>query len=382
MRWLAAVTLAAFLMAGDFKTAPALAGLPFDLTLLLAAATAGLTLWAWLRSRLRLPRALLSLGLLYVLLAVPLLWTQLHGYAADKVGRLFTLTLLATLAPPFLMAVRPTVRRFLHAFLGLGLVLGLVALPGLLTTGRAGQLTAFGTNPISLGRAAGLSLIWTAVLAIEGQIHPLRALAGTALFGVLLLAAGARGPLLAAPAALLLLGLVSYWRDPGRRRGFTALILLLAAALGAGLVVAPAQSSARVLGFLRGEPDTSGAARLTAYRLAWEQVREHPLGLGWGGFARAIDLWGGGAKARQYPHNLLLETALEAGWLPALWLLGLIGAALWRLLRLRRGPEVRAVFALLVFFLLNALVSGDLNDNRTLLALVGVALAPWSDHGQ
>jgi hypothetical protein len=35
----------------------------------------------------------------------------------------------------------------------------------------------------------------------------------------------------------------------------------------------------------------------------------------------------------------------------------------------------RAIFALLVFALLNALVSGDINDNRFLIALAAISLA-------
>jgi F0F1-type ATP synthase membrane subunit a len=77
---------------------------------------------------------------------------------------------------------------------------------------------------------------------------------------------------------------------------------------------------------------------------------------------------------RQYPHNLLAETTLESGWLCGATTLVVLAAALAAGWARARRPGGRVVFAGTVFYLVNALVSGDLNDNRPLFMFVGSAL--------
>ena len=76
---------------------------------------------------------------------------------------------------------------------------------------------------------------------------------------------------------------------------------------------------------------------------------------------------------RQYPHNLMAEVTLESGWAcGAATLLVLVAAAVaaWS----RTGsPGGRLVFAGLLFYAINAMVSGDLNDNRPLFMFLGSA---------
>jgi hypothetical protein len=233
-------------------------------------------------------------------------------------------------------------------------------------------MQAFGAGTISLGRASGL-LFTYAVIVLAGEA-PLPGLS----FGIMALAgiaaafSGSRGPILAALAALALLFGAGRAR-PGR--GLARLAVaggLFLTVLGSSLSLAPRGSLARVEAFFHGQYGASEDYRVNALRDAWNLVPDAPWGIGWGGFATHVDPERG--VGRQYPHNLPAEVTLESGWIcGAVTLLVLLAAVLagWSRTWL---PGGRVVFAGTVFYLVNAMVSGDLNDNRPLFMFVSSAL--------
>jgi O-antigen ligase len=97
------------------------------------------------------------------------------------------------------------------------------------------------------------------------------------------------------------------------------------------------------------------------------------FGVGLGGFPVLAGL----GDTRDYPHDLILELLAETG-LVGLLLFGMVIATAIRnlgpLRALRRDPLRMALLALLVYSFTNALVSGDLVDNRSLLAFAGLCL--------
>jgi O-antigen ligase len=105
------------------------------------------------------------------------------------------------------------------------------------------------------------------------------------------------------------------------------------------------------------------------YDLAWHLGLSHPIGLGWGGYANY-------APANlEYPHDIVLEVFAEAGWLAAASLVLWIGYVWARARRRANDFEGMASLAVLTFMLMNALVSGDINDNRTFFLAIGLAIA-------
>src|SRR5207248_4239521 len=82
-----------------------------------------------------------------------------------------------------------------------------------------------------------------------------------------------------------------------------------------------------------------------------------------------------------WPHNLLLEITLEAGWLTGLYVVVLLLIGLCRAYSRASSPETRAVFALLFFYIVNAMVSYDVNDNKLLFTFIALALAGLSGRG-
>jgi O-antigen ligase len=368
------LALAAFLFAGDLKADPRLAWFPIDLTLLTGALLTGLLTLRWLRGARARSRAGLALIAVWFLSFAPgLAQAADTPYGLQKVATIFSFTLLSALAPLLLVEEDGDLVRIMNALAAFCLLITLGGLLGRSGNGPAGErLQAFGAGTISLGRATGL-LFTYAASALAGET-PLPALT----FGILSLAgitalfSGSRGPILAALSALALLllaGRARGWVRPARLAWAAGLFLV---ALASSLSLAPRGSLARVAAFAQGEVGASETYRINALHDSWSLVGQAPWGIGWGGFATQVDPEKG--LGRQYPHNLLAEVTLEGGWVcgaaTCLVLLAAIAAA-WSRTWL---PGGRLVFTGVLFYLFNALVSGDLNDNRPLFMFVGAAL--------
>jgi hypothetical protein len=365
------LALAAFLFAGDLKGDPRLAWFPVDLTLLAGALLAGVVAVRFLRgARLRSRGGPALLGLWFLSFVPGLFQAAGSQYAFQKIATIFTFTLLSALAPLFLFDDDGDRVRAMNA---LACFCVAITLAGLFGGGQEAQrMQAFGAGTISLGRASGL-LFTYAVIVLAGEA-PLPGLS----FGIMALAgiaaafSGSRGPILAALAALALLFGAGRAR-PGR--GLARLAVaggLFLTVLGSSLSLAPRGSLARVEAFFHGQYGASEDYRVNALRDAWNLVPDAPWGIGWGGFATHVDTERG--VGRQYPHNLPAEVTLESGWIcGAVTLLVLLAAVLagWSRTWL---PGGRVVFAGTVFYLVNAMVSGDLNDNRPLFMFVSSAL--------
>jgi O-antigen ligase len=369
--------LAAFLTAGYFKADPRLAWLPVDLTLLFALWTlAALGVQALRERTLVLPRSTLLLLGLFLLLAPGLLAVGDSAYASDKAVRLFTLTLLAGVAPALLLRTPAELRRFLRALAVLGAVMALDGGVTLLTAPELERLQVFHSDTIALGRAAGSAFVWVSILWLERQLRTLTGVLLLVLLAGVMLASGTRASLLGGALALLV-AFVRFYRGQGR------VVARLVLCIGAAVVVfvaaypfLPRGSLLRVQQSLQGEVDHSGLCRLQAYSQSLTLIAQQPLGIGLGGFAQRIPIKCGRVWLR-YPHNMPIEVALESG-LPAALLLGALGVAAVRTAdraaRQSGRMEARALFALLVFFCVNVMFSGDLNDNKVCLALLGLAL--------
>jgi len=371
-----AIVLTLFLLSGWLKGDPRLAWLPVDLTVLTLAAVVIL-----LCVDFGLYRAKPSLNL-YLILALfistlpALLSTGATHYAGEKVRNFYTLTLFAALAPPLLLRWKEDLGRFLTTLAFVSTLLGIEAALSMLGSHSVSllRINAAGSNTIALGRAVGTVILWLMFCWMSERLRTRYALPLLAFLSVMLVASGSRGPLIATALGLVIL-LVAY--PPSMRR---LKHLALATVVVVGLVILsisflPSMSITRITSFFSGEMGESGGSRMVYWQEGLQKSLENPQGLGWGGFAVHFGVFGG--AVREYPHNMLVEVFLEGGWLAGFCFLGLILFALQRALLYarRRSPAERAIFVLLIFFLFNALASGDLNDNRLFFCFLGLALA-------
>lgn len=105
-------------------------------------------------------------------------------------------------------------------------------------------------------------------------------------------------------------------------------------------------------------------ARMIRYDTALDMFYSSPLiGNGVGSFSIYFE----GVDLRSYPHNLFLEVLSELGLVGLLNILLLISLSVFSVYFSKKKSWNVAnitVISLTIFFLLNAMVSGDINDNR------------------
>lgn len=376
------ILLAVYVFSGSLKSNPLLIWVPGDLTVLLGVVLIVLMIAELLRT------AFISRA---VWVPVCIAATMLLGvgatrtqYGLEKQISFFTITLLAMGAAILFLREDRQRRAFLGALAGIGLVVSaLVVLMPQRTAEWSDVVTLAGTNTISTSQMIVAGATVFAMYAIVGRRSAFRRIVATltaaAMFFVAL-STGSRGPVVAialsVAIALLLAPVFS------RRRARSIIALLLVG--GVGAVIALQQGGeglARVLGFLAGDQDTSTLARTVLWSTAWEHITQLPFGGGWGYFGTIQGLGFNTLNGGQtYPHSVPLEIALEAGWLTGLFFAVLAVASVARVIRRALDPASVMFLVLLIFTLTNAMLSGDINDNRLMwVLLVAAWLIPLKD---
>lgn len=277
------------------------------------------------------------------------------------------------------------VRQLLWTFFGMGVLTTAVGVPFISSSDR---LAVLGANTINVALAALLvPLLGLTFVARHGTLQ--MRLAMIVLIPVALivaLASGSRGPILVL-LAVAMLGVVRYLAHPRsvdwpRTAAVTGAVLATILFVSLASPYLPALSTSRFTLFgdfiqsaLTGTPgntsavDTSSATRVALYDVAATMFEERPiLGFGTAGFEAMSNQFLGHDEA--YPHDALLQFAAE---------FGLVGAALFVSLAVvglaRRLPDLgRPVRITFLYFLLEAMLSGDIFSDRTTWGLLLVLL--------
>lgn len=341
-----------------------LSALPVDLTLVAGAGVlVGVVLCLTTPER-RFPNPALTLSvLLTTALAIGLLRQPLNDYAVAKRLDVLIVLPICLFAGMLLLDSRTSRRLWLALTLVYGPVVIVLALinPSPLADGR---LWPDGGSTIGVGRTCGAALVlaWCLILARR------RRRLAVALFPVLFLGlvlSESRGPIAAALAAMAVMTLCS--AKHARRTA-----LLAASGLAATLLVALALKPERLTSL----SDASASIRFKLWEQTFSLSVVHPLnGIGWGNLYRYQEpderLITG---VVQYPHNVVLEVASEAGLLALAALILFVVLAFRALWVAARHDVVElGMLGLLVFFLMNALASGDIGSNRELWVALGSA---------
>jgi len=121
-------------------------------------------------------------------------------------------------------------------------------------------------------------------------------------------------------------------------------------------------------------------------RIALETALDRPLGLGWGDFGSVVPpgilTVNPGYEDVIYPHNLPLEVVVEGGLVALLGLLLLAVAVTRAAVARATEPTVATSIALLVFAVVNAMFSSDLNGNAMVWVLAAAVLAAGRGTGR
>ena len=320
---------------------------------------------------------------LVALLLVRLPASQDASYANSKVELFLAVCVLSFVVGVLVGYVRSDLLLFIGVSAGLTLA---AAIYDVVLLGNGG-IDSPATNrlalsswfdPIGFARSMGELGLILLFAAARARTTARRVLFVLALLptAVAFLGTGSRGPLLglvvAVPAMLL-------WMFGNKRMAKRVIVTVVIAILGAGVLSSagfiPSQSVDRALSVFTGSELPGETPRSVLWGEATHQIasswQHAAIGIGTGSYA-AIDQYG-----ERYPHNIVLETWAELGVLGVALLVLAIGASLYRLggLTLRGGePGALAglLFALIVYSVVNAMVSGDLAGNKDIWLWMGL----------
>lgn len=376
---LESLAFAGFLCAGNLKADPRISWLPFDLTFVFACFSMILGANRFLRNGLRIPRAVFLMVGLFFFFGYAVFWTKWSPYATEKTIRLFTLTLLAGTLPLFLFDTIEGVSKLFNAVVLIAAVMLVDAGSSFLSNPEFKRLTATGADPIGLGRMTGIAVLWLFMGGYQST-WPRFLAASIALvpFTLVLIASGSRGPLI---GLVLSIVVVLLFFDLGRTMQAGRLLMIAAIAFLSffvGLQFGPGESVQRIEDLTGGGSAVSSEARMILFSTSIEGIARSPLGHGWGGFERtAVHIPYTTNNVYRYPHNFILEALFEGGWLVGVILTFVVCWANIHSAKLAlhcRCIETKGLFAMLFYCTINALVSGDLNDNRFMFALTALSL--------
>ncbi|MGP5124091.1 O-antigen ligase family protein [Glutamicibacter ardleyensis] len=246
--------------------------------------------------------------------------------------------------------------------------------------GNLGRDQIEGLNPIGIARVTAISSVLTLSLLISNwrlstnSRWLLLLISGIGLFATI--ATGSRGPLVAAGVALALLGLVLVFL-----RRIKIIVLPIAAIFVLILLFLVQKTDAR--GFARIlNADDSGRNEL--YSESLSLALSKPLGIGWGNLSDYISFPNQAIQGRLYSHNILLETAVEGGWIAFLAFVTLLFVAVINQCRAISIGITGAplIFSMLIYLAINAMVSSDIVGNRLLWLFIGLSLLPNINHSK
>jgi O-antigen ligase len=364
---------------GLFKDQAVVQAVPFDITIALGVLLVGVCFFRWAAGRVRSVPVGLAAPLVVIggMLVVSLGWTPSPEYGGDKAWRFVTLTLLATVAPFFLVEQQRDLRRYLSWTLAVGLFAALLTVANPPADGDRYTIGS-ASNTIGVSHL----LCTAALILLVGALTDLLSARGWAVATALGLvgvaaAVGSRGPLLSLAVALAITAAIWLTRTPRK-----VLPVLLVVAIGAALVpfVSLPEGSSQRLQEAVNNPVASleSDARYTTFGQAVKLIEHDPLvGIGAGGFQSVGTLR---VPPEDYPHNLFLEVWSELGLAGVVVLIASVVAVLVGLWRgawlLPPGPPCQLLYVILavvLFNLLAAQVTGDLNENRTFWSSFGLA---------
>lgn len=391
------VVFVLFLFAGRFKEDPRFEWVPVDTTVLLLLGSLAAGGWVLYKRRGKMRRSPLLLtgllGLFFTFCGFSYFWSPSTAYAIEKIGYLWVLTFWSFLGCAFIIS-RDQAR--LHRFFVVLMVFSswfvFEALGAFLSADLTGQqVYALGTRYLGLGRVIGLGSIVLFIYAISAARSRMRRLLFLALFFghvATLLVIGGRGPLLATVAGLLIP--VYFGTDWDMMRAKVSvqryvkpiIVSLLVSVVGVILFLPSGAltSILRLQVLFSNDVGASAGIRIQMYEQAVEIWAAHPLGgAGIGGWP-VLAGWG---DQKMYPHNLFLEVLSEYGIVGLVLVFTFASYGFQKLFAGR--PIKKSILKIVILSIfanafVNAMLTGDLSDNRVLFAIVGLFLYSPSKH--
>jgi hypothetical protein len=296
------------------------------------------------------------------------------GYGPTKVATMIFVILPVVLAATVLLDSPEARRGWLVAQALLGTTVAVAALASNGSHVAIERFTLDTVETISTARPIGAAVVILVLLALTSWRHNWWALPFAALNGVVLVYVGSRGPALYALLTVAIVVVVA--RFFTRRRARPLLIVGAVSVLAYGFALVDGGAGGlRIVSSVRTDLYDVGREQLMASAIHLGLA--HPMGIGWGDFARDSPVGRELANAQgvAYAHNSFAESFSEGGILALLAFVVVVVLVLTRLWRLSEGADGALVLGTTVYWLLNAQVSSDFVGNRFMWIAIACGLA-------
>ncbi len=396
------ISFALFLNAGVYKVDPRLSFLTdiLDLTVLFCLLTITGIIFRIVTKKIKFIMPPKEIFIPFVIIAVmgifSLTYTLAPIYGADKLLRFLILTSMAMFLPFYLFQDTSSIGRFFTLYTLVALLMIFDVMIGGITPGQWEWHSAFGSNYLAMAFTTGYASIVVLFYFMLNSEYKLKSFLYLCLLMLLMLGSfisGGRGPVIALFISIIAIScylLLLFGRDLlffKIKKSFLKLLFL---------VIFPIFISIGILAF-NSEYFTTFLTRIEAFQSSegfletGRQVRYHDAidimlsfpegitGVGTGGFsvyhAEFDD------KRGDYPHNIFLEIGSELGIIGFLAIIFMVCRSFqvsFHSLKTaisNRSYIGMTLFALLVYTIMNASISGDINDNRSLFTVIGLIFA-------
>ena len=324
------------------------------------------------------PKFILFCFYSYLLIITPVLWMV---YGVDEFGLLKFLNFILITIPISLIIIEKLsyqeIRSFFIILIGLAVMLCFFAITGLFETPRPdGRISILGGGPITFARWMGYGVI--ALLFLPYKNKYLFRFLLISMFIVYCLISGSRGPI----TILFFIGLFYFFLN--FRKIFLKSVLFVSIII-IGLFFTDVPKKISELGrtdrvFLnvskRGGSSESTQTRFELAERSYNLTKKYPFGIGAGNWQlKANKFDSTHLMAHEYPHNLIFEIFNEYGIIAGIiFLLYILHITLLGFAKMINSRKIKSslypfLFYLWLFLLLNAMLSGSLDDARLLFII-------------
>ena len=366
-----------FVFSGAFKES---VNIPIDLSVLFLGLTLIGTCVRFIKKPFIKKWHLMILAIFISLLMIMLISIMFGTYTEDSMDKIvkFTLLTLPTVILPMLFIQgKKSIEKLFIAISIIGTILSIASLPMILNP--SSMFVGFNDgNYMGLARLTGASfIILSYFIIVSKKRFKILILPFWILNIVVLMSTGSRMPIVALViAGLFLLTKVFIIKDSKlyiRKKAMYLFVTLIIGIIAFVRMLTLGMFDTVIYRFgtlFQSGGGVSVSTRIERYKASIEMFSDHIIsGVGIGNFGLFHDTKGFGS----YSHNLFFELISELGIFGMIWFFIFISLFVYVMFKLSvkypLGLRITTIIITLYFFL-NAMVSGDINDNRALYFFV------------
>ena len=317
-------------------------------------------------------------GMLLLLYAMPLLYLSLADFSVEytqtKTAGFFTATLMSSILPIYLIRNEQGLRWFLKFLLFSSAAAVIIPVTEAWATGALDTVSfrgdGFSAKVITISRVAAMCTL-VAFIQLRANSLNLGKIAAIVIIAACTLSAlitASRGPFFGMIFTLVLL---NYRNREGLSGLFVKLVFL--GVMGAlAFLLAPYLTEILPEASIDKLSDQESSTRLDLWKEAYTLFITNPLGVGFAQYQQYNQTI---ETAITYPHNIFLEYFTEMGFPGGiLFCVAILWVVITHKPNRYKSDMYTLVFVLFVYFLIQAQVSGSINGNRTLFAMMSISV--------